>query len=122
MYAIVDIAGKQFKVSKDQSIFAPSLEGKEGDKIEFDNVLLVDNKGKVNVGSPTIKGAKVFGKIIEHGNVDPLSPTLRRELDKKELLEFLRWHAAEDITTDEYRDENAIRHLIRRFRNERADR
>ena len=61
-------------------------------------------------------------KIIEHGNVDPLSPTLRRELDKKELLEFLRWHAAEDIATDEYRDENAIRQLIRRFRNERGDR
>ena len=61
-------------------------------------------------------------KIIEHGNVDPLSPTLRRELDKKELLEFLKWHAAEDIAPEEYRDENAIRRLIRRFRNERADR
>ena len=72
MYAIVDIAGKQFKVSKDQSLFTPSLEGKEGDKVEFDNVLLLDNKGKVNVGSPTIKGAKVSGKIIEHGKEDKI--------------------------------------------------
>lgn len=56
MYAIVDIAGKQFKVEKDQSIFAPKLEGKEGSTVEFDNVLLVDNDGKVKVGTPTVKG------------------------------------------------------------------
>lgn len=72
MYAIVDIAGKQFKVSKDQSIYTPTLEGKEGDKVEFDNILLVENKGKVNIGSPTIKGAKVFAKIIEHGKGDKI--------------------------------------------------
>ena len=66
MYAIVDIAGKQFKVEKNQSIFAPKLEGKEGSAVEFKNVLLVDNDGKVKVGSPTIKGSKVSGKILEH--------------------------------------------------------
>lgn len=66
MYAIVDIAGKQFKVSKDQQIFAPKLSGESGDKIEFDKVLLVDDEGKVKVGNPTIKGAKVSGKILEH--------------------------------------------------------
>ena len=66
MYAIVDIAGKQFKVMKDQQIFAPRLNGEAGDKVEFDQVLLVDNDGKVKVGSPTVKGAKVSGKIVEH--------------------------------------------------------
>jgi large subunit ribosomal protein L21 len=66
MYAIVDIAGKQFKVSKDQKIFAPKLSGEAGDKVEFNQVLLVDNDGKVKVGSPTVKGAKVSGKILEH--------------------------------------------------------
>ena len=66
MYAIVDIAGKQFKVSKDQQIFAPKLSGEAGDKVEFNQVLLIDNDGKVKVGSPTVKGAKVSGKILEH--------------------------------------------------------
>jgi len=66
MYAIVDIAGKQYKVEKDQFVYAPLLEGKEGSKVDFDQVLLVDNDGKVNVGTPTVKGAKVSGKILEH--------------------------------------------------------
>jgi large subunit ribosomal protein L21 len=66
MYAIVDIAGKQFKVAKDQYIYAPKLEGEAGSKVNFDQVLLVDNGGKVEVGSPTVKGAKISGKILEH--------------------------------------------------------
>ncbi len=66
MYAIVDIAGRQFKVTKDQQIFTPLLEGKPGSKVEFKEVLLVDADGKISVGEPTVKGAKVSGKIIEH--------------------------------------------------------
>ena len=66
MYAIVDIAGQQFKVEKDQQVFVHRLEGKEGDKVEFDKVLLIDNKGKVAVGAPSIDGAKVTGKILQH--------------------------------------------------------
>ena len=66
MYAIVDIAGKQFKVTKDQQIFAPRLNGEAGDKVEFKEVLLVENDGKVKVGDPTVKGAKVSGKIVEN--------------------------------------------------------
>ena len=66
MYAIVDIAGKQFKVEKDKFYYTPLLEGKDGDKVEFDNVLLVDDAGKVKVGTPLVKGSKVSGKIMEH--------------------------------------------------------
>ena len=66
MYAIVDIAGKQFKVTQDQYVYAPKMQGEEGASVEFDNVLLVDNDGKVEVGTPKIKGAKVSGKILEH--------------------------------------------------------
>ncbi|MFY0594040.1 MAG: 50S ribosomal protein L21 [Roseivirga sp.] len=66
MYAIVDIAGKQFKVTQDQFVYAPLMEGEEGASVEFDNVMLVDNEGKVEVGTPTVKGAKVSGKIIGH--------------------------------------------------------
>ena len=66
MYAIVEIAGQQFKVEKDQKVFVHRLEGEEGDQISFEQVLLVDNDGKVEVGVPTVKGAKVSAKILAH--------------------------------------------------------
>lgn len=66
MYAIVDIAGKQFKVAKDQYIYAPKMEGETGANVSFDNVLLLDKDGSVEVGAPTVKGVKVSGKILEH--------------------------------------------------------
>ena len=66
MYAIVEIVGQQFKVEKDQKIFVHRLEAKEGSKVGFDKVLLMDDSGKVNVGAPVIEGAKVTAKVIEH--------------------------------------------------------
>jgi large subunit ribosomal protein L21 len=66
MYAIVDIAGKQFKVAKDQYIYAPKMEGDAGSNVSFDKVLLVDNGASVEVGAPTVNGVKVSGKILEH--------------------------------------------------------
>lgn len=66
MYAIVNIAGMQFKVAKDQYIYAPKLDGEAGSKVNFDEVLLIDTDGKVKIGAPTVKGAKVSGKILEH--------------------------------------------------------
>ncbi|MBX2894908.1 MAG: 50S ribosomal protein L21 [Cyclobacteriaceae bacterium] len=66
MYAIVDIAGKQFKVAKDQYIYAPKMEGEAGANVSFDKVLLLDNNGSVEVGAPTVQGVKVSGKILEH--------------------------------------------------------
>ena len=70
MYAIVEIAGQQFKVEKDQQIFVHQLEGKEGDKVEFSNVLLIDDGGKIAVGAPAVEGAKVTAKIVEHAKGD----------------------------------------------------
>ena len=66
MYAIVEIAGQQFKVEKDQQIFVHRLDNEEGSKVEFDRVLLIDNGGKVNVGAPAISGAKVTAKVLGH--------------------------------------------------------
>ena len=66
MYAIVNIAGQQFKVAKDQYLFVHRLQGEEGASIEFDNVLLVENEGKFTVGAPSVKGAKVSAKILSH--------------------------------------------------------
>ena len=66
MYAIVEISGQQFKVEQGQQIFVHRLEVKEGSKVDFDKVLLLDDKGKVNIGSPEIKGSKVTAKVLEH--------------------------------------------------------
>ncbi len=66
MYAIVEIGGKQFKVTQDQFVYAPKMQGEEGASVEFDRVLFMDNDGKVEVGAPTVKGAKVSGKILGH--------------------------------------------------------
>lgn len=66
MYAIVDIAGKQFKVAKDQYIYAPRMDGEAGASVSFDKVLLVDNDGKIDIGAPAVSGVTVSGKILEH--------------------------------------------------------
>ena len=66
MYAIVDIAGQQFKVEKDQKYFVHQLDAKPGSKITFENVLLLDDKGKVTVGVPSINGIQVTAKIEQH--------------------------------------------------------
>ena len=64
MYAIIDIAGKQFKVSKNDNILVPKVTGEVGKSVEFDKVLLVSDQGKVSVGQPTLKGATVKAKIL----------------------------------------------------------
>jgi large subunit ribosomal protein L21 len=66
MYAIVEIAGQQFKIEKDQQIFVHRLDAKEGSKVDFDKVLLLNDAGKINVGAPVITGAKVTAKVLEH--------------------------------------------------------
>jgi len=66
MYAVVEIAGQQFKVEKDQKVYVNRLEGKEGSKISFDNILMLDNSGKIVVGDPVVKGASVEAKIVKH--------------------------------------------------------
>ncbi len=72
MYAIVDIAGQQFKVEKGQEIFVHRLEDKEGSKVNFDEVLLLDKDGKVSVGTPFVKGISVSAKILSHDKGDKI--------------------------------------------------
>ena len=66
MYAIVEIAGQQFKVAKDQKVYVHRLQSEEGSKVTFDNVLLVGEGENVTVGAPAIEGAKVTAKILSH--------------------------------------------------------
>ena len=66
MYAIVEIAGQQFKVAKDQKVFVNRLATEEGKKVAFDNVLLIGDGDKVTVGAPAINGAQVGAKVVKH--------------------------------------------------------
>jgi large subunit ribosomal protein L21 len=66
MYAIVEIAGQQFKVAKDQKVYVHRLPEEEGAQVSFDKVLLLDNEGTVTVGAPAIEGAEVTAKILGH--------------------------------------------------------
>lgn len=66
MYAIVEIAGQQFKVAKDQKVFVNRLTGEEGDSISFDKVLLTGDGDNITLGAPAIDGASVDAKITRH--------------------------------------------------------
>ena len=66
MYAIVDIAGQQFKVQKNQRVYVHRLDAIEGSKVEFDKVLLLEKDGKIQVGTPVVDGAKVAATVLNH--------------------------------------------------------
>lgn len=67
MYAIIESCGRQYKVSEGDVVFFEKLEAEEGKKITFDNVVLVSDDKKVEVGIPYVKGVKVEGKVVSHG-------------------------------------------------------
>ena len=67
MYAIIESCGKQYKVAEGDVVFFEKLDAEEGKKVTFDNVILVSDEGKVQVGNPYVKGVKVEGKVILHG-------------------------------------------------------
>ncbi len=66
MYAIVEIAGQQFKVQKDQKIFVHRLQNEESSEVAFDTVMLKEDDGNIVVGAPVIEGASVSAKVIKH--------------------------------------------------------
>ena len=66
MYAIVDIAGQQFKVEKERKIFVHRLSAEEGATVEFEKVLLTEHEGDIKIGAPVLEGAKVRAKVLSH--------------------------------------------------------
>jgi len=66
MYAIVEIAGQQFKIEKGQKIFVHRLKAEEGSKVNFDRVMLLDDNGSVKVGAPTVEGVGVTATVMRH--------------------------------------------------------
>jgi large subunit ribosomal protein L21 len=66
MYAIVEIAGQQFKVEENRFVYTHRLPQQEGEQVIFDKVLLIDNEGAVAIGTPIVSGASVSGKVLNH--------------------------------------------------------
>jgi large subunit ribosomal protein L21 len=66
MYAIVEIAGQQFKVEKGNKLFVQKLDNEKGSEVKFDKVLLVDNNDKITVGTPIVEKANVSAKVLNH--------------------------------------------------------
>ena len=67
MYAVIDACGRQYKVAEGDLVFVEKLEANEGEKVTFDQVLLISDDGKVKVGTPTIKNAKVEATVVKQG-------------------------------------------------------
>ena len=67
MYAIIESCGKQYNVAEGDVVFFEKLDAEEGKKVTFDKVILVSNDGKIEVGTPNVKGAKVEGTVVAHG-------------------------------------------------------
>ena len=103
MYAIVDIGGQQFKVEKDKKLYVHRLEGEEGSELDFDKVLLIDNEGKVKVGTPNIKNAVVKVKILSHLKGDKVLVFKKKRRKGYQKLnghrQFLTQIQIEDILT-----------------------
>lgn len=72
MFAIVKIAGQQFKVEKDQTLYVPHLEGNAGDKIEFGEIMLMDSDGKASIGEKIKAKTKVKAEIVDHVKGDKI--------------------------------------------------
>lgn len=81
MFAIVEIAGQQFKVEKDQTLYVHRLQQAEGASIELNNVLLVSNNGNVKIGAPSVAGANVKAKVLTHVKGDKVI-VLRKNAEK----------------------------------------
>lgn len=95
MYAIVEILGQQFKVEKGNKLFVHRLEAETGSDIEFDKVLLIDNDGKVKIGKPLVKNAKVLAKVLDHVKGDKVQVFKKKRRKGYQVLNGHRQYFSE---------------------------
>ena len=73
MFAVVEIAGQQYKVSKADKVIVPLLETKVGSKVTFDKVLLVGDDNLTKLGTPYVSGASIEAKVLGHVKDDKVT-------------------------------------------------
>ena len=100
MYAVVEIQGNQFKVSKDQKLYVNRIDAKEGSKVSFENVLLLDDGKKVQVGKPILSGTLVEAKIISHLKDDKVIVFKKKRRKGYKVKNGHRQHITEIVIQD----------------------
>ena len=100
MYAIVEIAGHQYKVEKDQQVFVNRLDAKEGSNIQFDRVFLTDKGGDVTVGAPAIDGLAVHAAVERHLKGDKILIFKKKRRKGYQKLNGFRPYLTEIRITD----------------------
>ena len=100
MYAVVEIQGSQFKVSKDQKLYVNRIDAKEGSKVSFENVLLLDDGKKVQVGKPILSGTLVEAKIISHLKDDKVIVFKKKRRKGYKVKNGHRQHITEIVIQD----------------------
>jgi large subunit ribosomal protein L21 len=100
MYAIVDIAGQQLKVEKNQKVYVNRLDAEEGSKVDFDKILLIDNEGKVSVGEPIVKDMLVSATIISHLKGDKIKVFKKKRRKGYKVLNGHRQQLTEILIND----------------------
>ncbi|MDR2010776.1 MAG: 50S ribosomal protein L21 [Bacteroidales bacterium] len=95
MYAVVEIAGQQFKVEKGSRLFVNRLENEEGSEVKFDNVLLIDNNDNVTVGTPNVDKASVSAKVLKHCKGDTVLVFKKKRRKGYQKLNGHRQHLTE---------------------------
>lgn len=87
MYAIIKTGGKQYKISPNDIFSVEKIEGENGKAVNLEQVLLISNEGKVTVGQPTVKGAKVKCEVVEQFRGDKvISFKYKRRKDFKKRI------------------------------------
>lgn len=100
MYAIVDIAGQQFKVVKNQKVYVHRLDAETGANVELDKVLLIDNNGTVTIGAPTVAGAKVTATVVSHLKGDKVLVFYKKRRKGYQKLNGHRQYLSEIVISD----------------------
>lgn len=104
MYAIVEIAGQQWKVENGKKLFVNRLDAEQDSIVEFDKVLLLDNEGEVQVGAPVVEGVKISAKVLEHTKGDKVIIFKKKRRKgykvKKGHRQFLTQLQVEEIITN----------------------
>ena len=99
MYAVIVTGGKQYRVCEGDVIYVEKLDAKEGDTVEFDNVLVVGGDKTVKVGTPNVEGATVSGKVIKHGKAKKVTVfTYRPKKNSKRKLGHRQQFTKVEIT------------------------
>jgi large subunit ribosomal protein L21 len=100
MYAIIEIAGQQFKVEKNQKIFVNKLEQEEGSQVDVDSVLLLDNDKDVLIGDPLVKGARIIARVISHTKGNKVRVFKKKKRKWYQVLNGHRQHLTEIMIED----------------------